>query len=153
VAVFLAFAIIGAYNENARAKKATAEANHIAEIAENRAAELERVNKELGKANEEAIRNWQAAIAEKVRFADMQKQLSMGHGKTPIEFITDDARIMEEALSKDPARLRNILEKRPSRISFDVDMREIGSDPKLGTIYRFELFPRGEPSGGSTAWR
>jgi len=78
----------------------------------------------------------------------MQRQLTVSQIKTPIEYVTDDARIKGEALSKDPGRLRNVLERRPSRISFDVDMKEIGADPKIGKIYRFELFPRANTVDG-----
>jgi hypothetical protein len=142
VAIFLVFAMIGAYIENTRAQKAIAEAKRIAEIAKSRAAELEQKNAELKKANEDAVTSWQDALAANLRLTEIQKRMPMGKTKIPIEFITDSARIKEEAFSKDPDRLRNILEQCPSRIVFDVDMKEIGSNAKIGKIYRFELFPR-----------
>jgi hypothetical protein len=127
--------------ETERANSEAARANREADLAKKRADDLE-------KAKEEAVANWQDALAANIKLTEMQRQLTVSQIKTPIDYVTDDARIKREALSKDPERLRNVLERRPSRISFDVDMKEIGADRKIGKIYRFELFPRTDTIDG-----
>lgn len=127
--------------ETKRANSEAARANQEADLAKKRAVDLE-------KAKEEAVANWQDALAANIRLTEMQRQLTVSQIKTPIEYVTDDARIKGEALSKDPERLRTVLERRPSRISFDVDMKEVGADRKMGKIYRFELFPRTDTIDG-----
>lgn len=116
-------------------------ANDEAQLANARAAELEQAKSIL----EENLRE---ARATSMRITELMAAVSSRTTKRPIDSLTGDMQIKEDALSRDPERLKNALANHPSPVAFDVEMRPLQVDPKLGQLYRFELFPQGNTVEG-----
>ena len=146
--VVCALAIIGLKKQRSnaefqatRANMEAERANNEASLARSRAAELEQAKRILEE-------NLQEAKAANMRLTEWRAIRSSQTTKRPIGSLSEDIGIKEAALSRDPERLKDVLDKHQSQITFDVDMRELRFDPKLGQLYHFELYPRADKIEG-----
>ncbi|MGA2531435.1 MAG: ATP-binding protein [Candidatus Aminicenantales bacterium] len=141
LSIYGILAIIGLISLYSKADKAAGLAKTEAVRANDEAIRANQKAAELEKAMITAEANWKEAVAANLRITKMRTATLFQQAKESVDVVTDDTLIKQDALSRDPGRLESALHRRPSRIVFDVNMKELRPDQKIGKIYRFELFP------------
>lgn len=140
LSAFLIFAMIGVYLENKRASYEAEKANMEAARANKEAALATHRAVELEKAKIVAEENLKEAMAANMRLTEKVSN-SAQQAKRPFNLVNEDMKTKADAFSRDPERFRDALTRHPSRIRFDVNLKELGIDQKVGKMYRFDLFP------------